>query len=948
MPNRPFAAKFAASLATLLLTASFATAQKSLVQPRILTAIDDSARVTLPNTRSPHALPANDLGPIPGDTALPGITLVFNRSAAQQAALEALIVAQQDPASPQYHQWLTPAQFGAQFGLADSDLTAAKSWLEARGFTVLGVSPSRDRITVSGTAAQASAAFGTSLHNFKSPEETEAHFAPATDLSLPAALAANVLAVNNLSSFRVKPHTRLQPAFTSSQTGTHYIQPGDITTIYDVNAAYNSGYTGTGVSIAIAGQTAVSNTDINNFQTAAGLPIKNPTQIIVPNSGASTTYSGDLAESDLDLEYSSAIAKGANVYFVYTGNNGNYGVFDSLNYAVQQDLAPILSISYGACEPALGSTNIATLDAIAQQAATQGQTILASSGDDGSTDCQQVTSATSAVRYSLAVDYPASSAYVTGIGGTEFLLADTASGNSTYFTAASGSDVVASAKSYIPEMVWNDDSSTSTGLSSGGGGTSIYSARPSWQTGSFAGVAIPTGSYRLVPDISLDASNYSAAYLFCTSDTTAYATGQVASCNSGFRDASSQDLTRAGGTSFSAPIFAGMLALIVQAKGGAGLGLINPTLYTLAANTSTYGTAFHDITTGSNDCLASASVCTGAGVTTSYAATTGYDLASGLGSIDLNNLLTLWPNPSPTLSASSVTLTPNTTTPAPGATDNITIRIASAGTGILTPTGTVAVRVDGGSATTLNLIAGVTTYGFSSTVSGPHTVTAVYSGDSIYKQSSASTILTVSGSFSISAPGITVKAGSSGTSVVTVTPSGGYTGTVAFVASASSALTNACYTISNATVTSAAAATTTLTLYTSATTCSTVVNTGIQAFRVGGSGGHASLWTPPTPTRQPSRVPALAAVSGAMLLLTLLRRRKLGARLAAATLSLGLLLALGLGLTGCSSSTSSISGGGGGSTGNYTPTGSYTITLTGADANNGTLTASTNLTLTVQ
>jgi subtilase family serine protease len=941
MTNR----KFATSLAALLLTVSgLAAGQKtSLVRPRILTAIDDGARVTLPNTRSPHALAANDLGPIAGDTQLSGITLVFSRSAAQQTALDALLVAQQDPTSPQYHQWLTPAQFGAQFGLADSDISATKSWLEARGFTVLGVSPSRDRITVSGTAAQAEAAFGTSLHNFKSPTETEAHFAPATDLALPTALAANVLAVNNLSSFRMKPHVRLQPAFTSSQTGTHYIQPGDITTIYDVNAAYNSGYTGAGVNIAIVGQTAVSNTDLNNFQNAAGLPIKNPTQIIVPNSGASTTYTGDLAESDLDLEYSSAIAKGANIYFVYTGNGSSYGVFDSLNYAVQQNLAPIISISYGGCEQAEGSSNLATLEAVAQQAAAQGQTIIASSGDDGSTDCQQFTSLSSTTRYGLAVDYPAASAYVTGVGGTEFPLTATASTNSTYFTAASGSDVVASAKGYIPEQVWNDDSSTSTTLSSGGGGTSVYTSRPTWQAGSFAGVAIPSGSYRLVPDVSLDASNGSAAYLYCTSDTTSYATGQVASCNSGFRDASTQDLTRAGGTSFAAPIFAGMVALIVQAKGGAPLGLLNPTLYTLAANSSTYASAFHDITSGSNACLGSASVCTGTGVTTSYAATTGYDLATGLGSIDLNNLLTLWPNPSPALTASAVTLTPATTTPAPSAADSITLRVANAGTGTATPTGSVVVTVDGStSSTTLNLSGGAATYSFSSSVSGRHTVTATYSGDGVYKKSSADLVLTVTGTFSLSAPGITVKAGSSGTSTVTVTPNG-YTGTVAFTASSNSALTYACYTINNATISSTLAVNTTLTLYTSSSSCSSAARAGLKAYRIGAAGGQSSLWTPPAPAPQPSRTPALAAVGGSLLLLTLLRRRRLSARFAAATLSLGLLLALGLGLTGCSDKTSVPTT----STTNNTPTGSYTITLTGADTVNGSLTASTTLTLTV-
>jgi hypothetical protein len=233
--------------------------------------------------------------------------------------------------------------------------------------------------------------------------------------------------------------------------------------------------------------------------------------------------------------------------------------------------------------------------------------------------------------------------------------------------------VVSSALSYIPEQPWDDDNSadTSQPLSSGGGGVSTLTARPSWQ----AGVpGIPAGAMRLVPDISLDASNADAPYAVCSSDQTDWNTQanggsapyQESSCNSGLRDSYSQDLTLAGGTSFDAPIFSAMLAILNQAKGfSTGQGLINPTLYSLASNSTTYATAFHDITTGSNACTAGATYCSTAGAA-NYSAGVGYDEASGIGSLDFYNLLNAWPgtvratNSSFTVTAAATTVTPGT------------------------------------------------------------------------------------------------------------------------------------------------------------------------------------------------------------------------------------------------------------------------------------------------
>ena len=628
---------------TVLLLAGFASAQ----QPanRILEQIDSGTTTVLPGSLNPRVTAARDLGRLDSATPIEGITLWFQPTAAQQADLDALVQAQQTPGSPSYHAWLTPAQYAARFGLSDADLAQVENWLESQGFNIDRVSNSRTSITFSGTAAQVESAFQTQLDRYQTGAET--HFANSTDLAIPSALTGIVRSVRNLDDFRPSPHFRpsaVQPSFTYAPSGAHFLSPKDIGTIYDINAAWNSGYTGSGVTIAVVGQTQVSPSDITAFQSAAGLTAKAPNLILVPNSGTSAVVSGDEAESDLDLEYAGGIAPGATIDFIYVGNAKNLSVFDALQYAIDNKVGSIINISYGACEPDVSSSSFSALEGILEQGASQGQTVVAASGDDGSTACYYPTNNTvTAPMQVLAVNYPASSAYAVGVGGTEFPAADASS--STYWKSASSSDVVSSALSYIPEQAWNDDSASigtqygaQYALSSGGGGISTLTARPSWQTGV---PGIPSGSFRLVPDVSLASSPNYVAYVYCSSDTSGWSSGQKASCNSGFRDSITQDLTVAGGTSFASPIFAGMLAILTQKQGSSGLGVANRTLYSLASNSSTYASAFHDITSGSNKCTAGAPFCSSSGAS-QYAAGVGYDEATGLGSVDFNNLMTAW------------------------------------------------------------------------------------------------------------------------------------------------------------------------------------------------------------------------------------------------------------------------------------------------------------------
>jgi subtilase family serine protease len=925
-----------------------------------IAAIDSSARATLVGSHPAVANAANDLGRVSGATKLESVSVVFQRSEAQEAALQALLSAQQNPASPQYHKWLTPDQFAAQFGMASSDIAKAQAWLQQQGLIVTGVSRSHNRITFSGSVSQIEAAFGAEIHSYQVGGET--HFAPASDLSVPAALAGSVRTVTNLSDLRPHPHVRVRNPeavrsnFTSGQTGQHYLTPKDVATIYDVTPAYNAGYTGAGQTIAIVGQSAVSLTDITNFQNAAGLTPKAPTMVLVPNTGTSTVSTGDELESDLDLEYSGAIATGANITFVYTGNATNAGALDALQYAVDQDIAPIISSSYGDCEFDVGNTGYTAFNGVLAQAAAQGQTVLSAAGDDGSTDCYADTNLTTTQRTALGVDFPGSSQYVTSMGGTEFSAANVAATNTSYWSGGTGADTLSSALSYIPEGVWNDDSTT--GLSSGGGGVSLFTPRQSWQA-NFPGM--PAGTNRMVPDIALDASADNAPYLFCSSDT--LATGITGSCANGFRDSSNTYLTTAGGTSFDAPIFAGMLALINQSRSfTTGQGVINNTLYGLASNASTYASAFHDIITGGNNCTAGGTICAAPG-TTEYMATMGYDEASGLGSIDFYRLLTAWPAIAGSSALVSTTaMTAASATVAPGANDTITITVAAAAGDEVTttPTGTVTLSVGGttGSPVTLPLTNGAATYTFSSPTVGSYNITASYNGDMTYTTSQGQYLVTVAAgtaptgtapttttTFTMAATNVTVAAGGTGTSTVTVTPQNGYTGTVNWEAITSvPTLLDGCYSITNTAVSGTAPVTTTLTVFTDSGQCSAATTTTTSSAVTANVRRRFATRAPAngvsavTPTKAPfGPVPMGVAFAG-LLAVGFIGRRSRGIRL---LMVAGLFAVLGLGMSGCGGSSPAPS------SGTNAAAGVYNLTLTGTDSANSTITATAAVMVTV-
>ena len=969
--SRPTQLRICGWIAACIMTGTALGAQTPV--PRIQSEISSSYMSTLKGSLHPLAQAQFDAGRMPSDTRLDGMTIVFNRSAAQEADLQALLAAQQNPASPLFHKWITPDEYAARFGMSQADIESVSLWLQQQGFSVDSVARSHNFIRFSGSVGQAEMAFQTQLHYYN--VEGAKHFAPSTQLSVPTAIAPTVAAVMNLSDFRPRPqyipmNSRARGAFTSSVSGSVFLAPGDVKVAYDVNPLLTAGNNGTGQAIAVVGQSYINVSDIANFQSAAGLPNKPPTLVLVPNSGNGTTFSaGDEGESDLDLEWSSAMAPGASIFLVYVGSDTSQSVFNSIQYAVDQKIGNIISISYGACETELTPTEESALEATLSQGATQGQTIVSASGDDGSTSCfvenpPQTGDPSLAIQEALAVSYPASSAYVTGVGGTEVSAADDLSTNSTYWDAQSSSDILTSLKTYIPEISWNDEayliSAGGSGLSASGGGPSALFTKPTWQ----AGVpGIPADGKRDVPDVALYASPSFPGYLYCTSDQSDWSPGgpgtpaQAASCNSGFRDSSTNDLTIAGGTSFATPIFAGMIAILNQSSGyTTGQGLINPKLYTLASNATTYAAAFHDVTSGNNECLAGTTYCSSSsGSTTNYSAGTGYDLVTGLGSVDLNVLATAWTASTASPIATSTTVAASSATPALNANDTFTITVASS-TGSTVPTGTVAVTVDGTTATgspftlTANgTYAEVLTFA----TAGAHTVVAQYSGDATHAASTGAVTVTVPGSttpgtFKLGSTNVTVSQGSSGSSTITVTPAGGYTGTVdlAFDTSNDSALANLCYSFTNTlsdgdgsvTVSSATAVTTQLTLDTNASDCVSAAivlgkKSGLHRFV---AMGKAAKNSPPS---GPNPAPLGVAFAG-LLLAGFLGRSSRKFRTTAGLIAL---LAVGFAVSAC---------GGGGSSGTSAPSnpakGTYTITVTGQDSTSATNTATTSFTLTIQ
>jgi len=949
---------FAALLLTSLAFGAGVPAAFAVVQNRITTQVSGSGSIEIPNSVHPRVALATDLGPTSGDTKLLGMSLRFNMTTAQQAALDQLLVDQQDPASPRYYQWLTPALFGAQFGLSSADIAQVTAWLTSQGFTVTGVANGGTFVTFDGTVAQANAAFSTSVHNLSVNGET--HYANVTNTSVPGAFAGVVSAITGLHNFRMKPHIKassFSPQYTStssSSLGQHFLAPGDIYTIYDVNPLLTAGFNGAGETIAVTGQVDIYQSDVLAFRSASGLSTTNlPTVVHIgsedPGYPTCDTQNcepndNDLEEASLDVEWSGAMAPSATILFV----NGYDVFFNAMTGAIDQDLAPIVTTSYGGCEAGQGTTELNALNQLFKQANAQGQTILAAAADEGATDCDTGTSAIEGV----AVDFPASSPYVTGMGGTMFNDGD-ATGATQYWGGANGA-TGGSAVGYIPEVVWNEDSQEN-GLDAGGGGISAFFTKPAWQleTGPpLLTTSVPADASRDVPDLALDAANNHDSYLYCVLD----------SCQSGFEIASGGDTGEfelAGGTSFDSQIFGGMLALVEQKNLGARIGNANPTIYALGNSATYYNSTstsvFHDVTGGNN-----ANPCTGGtidcanGGTEGFNAGVGYDLATGWGSVDLNNLASDWNKVIPLgigslgTNTSATALGASPTSVAAGASVIFTATVTGSGA---TPTGTVQFLVNNAIVGSGPLNAsGVASCTYSTSCStlgqGLLDVSASYSGDSNYAGSKGPApsssgnpetsdettetlplLVTVTPGtcvdFSVTPTNAAINVAAGGTipgDTITVAPLNGFAGTVVFSASVTSTsgyFPNLLF--SSTSITLPATTSTTLTL--------TGITADLRMPSMPGQTGSGTMYA--------GKTPWYAAGSGvtvaSLLLLTLPRRRRLGGLLV-----LALSVAIGLGATGCGTNTATASGTG---TNTSPYAGQYVVTVTGTATISGVVTS---------
>ncbi|HLY17820.1 MAG TPA: protease pro-enzyme activation domain-containing protein [Bryobacteraceae bacterium] len=679
---------------------------------RITRPIDNNRRAELSDHVNPRIQSSIDQGRLDPSTVLAYVTLVLQPSPAQQADLDQLLAQQQDPASPNYHSWLTPEQFADRFGASQADIDKIVAWLGQQQLTVKSVARGRNAIHFGGAARRIEAAFATEMHQYLSGGEL--HVANATNPSIPAALQGVVGTIHGLHDFRMRSmRKRSAHPHYNAFDGEHQLGPGDIATIYDITPLYNKNINGSGQKLVVAGDVEIQLADIQQYRSFFGLPANNPQLMLVPgttNPGTCNVNdaSCDLDEADLDLELSGAVARNATILFVYTGD-----VMNAVQYAIEQNLAPVISLSYGSCEHETPRADANTFESWAAQASAQGITWFAASGDDGAADCFDPT--LKVPDGTQSVDLPAAVPQVTGIGGTEFN-----EGSGSYWNARN-SATNSSALSYIPETSWNDSLADGTPAASGGG-ASVYFTKPSWQTGT----GVPNDGARDVPDVSLAASPD----------------------HDGYQTVSGGVTSVIGGTSVGPPQFAGIATLLNQylvsngIQSSAGLGNMNPGLYALASVTG----VFHDITTGTNivtPCNAP-TTCVPIG----YHAGVGYDLVTGLGTVDVYNLVTSWHNSSVlgkgavtmTLSASAASVTFSGTT-------TLTAAVTSADGG--TPTGTVAFSLGNyslGGATLAasskgTAVASLKLSGIQLAV-GANTISALYDGDASYNGATATASVT--------------------------------------------------------------------------------------------------------------------------------------------------------------------------------------------------------------
>ncbi len=675
-----------------------------LSKPLVSHPANDNDRVTVEGNVSPNATAENDRGLAQDSLALEHMQLLLKRPADREAALQAFMQQQQTKGSPNYRKWLTADEFGQQYGVSQLDIDAVTGWLTSHGFTVNRVYPSGTMIDFSGNAGAVRRAFNTEIHHLHVGDSD--HIANMTDPQIPAAFAAVVAGVVSLNDFRPHTNSKPRADYTFTSSGSTYqaVVPADLAKIYNFTPLFNAGINGAGQTIVLIEDTNVYSTaDITTFRSTFGLPAATFTQVHPGSCTNPGVITGNDGEAELDVEWAGAAAPGATLELASCADTSTtFGGLIAIQNLINASGTPpaIMSVSYGECEAANGATANAAYISTYQQAAAEGVSVYVSSGDEGAASCDaNQTKAT----HGIGVSGFASTPYNVAVGGTDF--GDTYAGtNSTYWSSTNGS-TYGSALSYINEIPWNDSCASvlisgksgystpygtsgfcnsatgkayylTTASGSGGpsgcasgsattsgvvSGTCKGTAKPSWQSG-FLGN--PADGVRDIPDVSLFAANgvWGHYYVYCYTNT---AGGGVACTGAPSAWAG------AGGTSFASPIMAGIQALVNQ-KIGASVGNPNPTLYSLAK--TEYGTSgstscnssngngvgsgcvFYDVTqgdmdvncTGTHNCYRPSGTygvlsTSNSSYAKAYGTGTGWDFATGIGTVNAANLVNAWP-----------------------------------------------------------------------------------------------------------------------------------------------------------------------------------------------------------------------------------------------------------------------------------------------------------------
>jgi subtilase family serine protease len=498
--------------------------------------------------------------------------------------LARLLADQQDPSSPQYHRWLTPDAFTNRFGPADADLARVTRWLKKKGFTVKSADASTREVSFTGTVAQAQNVFGVKI-----AATTDGHLYSNTgDPSVPAELAPIVESIHGLDNLlhsQPMVHRVSKPASVVNDNGP-FFGPPDIYTFYNETPLLNANIDGGGVGcIAVVEDSNIDQPAADAFNTQFGLPAltgSNFSTVLV--DGSDPGVAADQDETMVDVSYSHAVAPGSSIR-IYLGDQkhtSSPAILDAIHAAVTDKSNPLcsaISISFSFCG---GSKRFyKTQNGFFAQAAAQGQSVFVATGDTGAAGLKLSRNGTCVTGTSRNINELGASPNVTAIGGTEF--------SPNY---SGGNDVGS-----VSESVWNDRDGAA------GGGESKVFKKPAFQNG-----LIKKDKMRDVPDISFGASPSTPGFFL-----------------GGRLKGAPAAVCCIGGTSLGAPAWAGLSQLISQSN-NARIGNLNTRIYQLGAKTDGATTGIRDVTSGN----------TNFNHVTGFSATTGYDKASGWGTVDMS------------------------------------------------------------------------------------------------------------------------------------------------------------------------------------------------------------------------------------------------------------------------------------------------------------------------